>query len=166
MNGTALLFSHAAEPVRRSHRQDLNFYRQGTSNRALMVMLGMLLLTEQMRLRNNAYTLSSIGQTVPKDVHAHQTTGAYVSLGTMMNLYIHLIYCDPRPHFASWFPCTARKLLSLSGTSLVGNFVIEGSYPEPPSDISLLRRKWPAYLPPSYADITCLTNVTHIIPVQ
>lgn len=70
---------------------------EGTSNRALTVALGALLLAEQMPLRNNAGTLSSIAQTVLKDVRAHQTSATDVSLGTIMALYPHHLLLSRAP---------------------------------------------------------------------
>lgn len=104
------------------------------------------LLTDQILLRNNVWTLFSITQTVLKDVHAFPATATYVSLGTMIALYIQIICSGSRIHFALTAP---RRLFSASDTSLLDDFTKEASYPGSLTDTLRPLRTSPAPSSPS-----------------
>lgn len=63
-----------------------------------MAMLGILILTEQMHLRINSCTISSLTH------RAYQTTVIYVSLGTVMAMCIHIISCGQSAQFSLLAP--------------------------------------------------------------
>lgn len=105
-----------------------------------MAAFGILLSTKQVFLRNNGCMLESIAQTILKDVHADQTTAAYVCFGIMMTLYIHIMCCVGK--------VSSRHQGSLSDTSFVYDFAKRASCPGSLTDTSI-----------SLANLTCLPHL-------